>query len=118
MAKCSDAQAWVALRDRFPGTDLVLTLRRQGLWCVQAETNESIALGAHEVTAVDETATGDAFGGYLMAGLLADKALPLALAEASAAGALTVTQPGASAPTAAQIGRGDAGKQLSPRLLS
>ena len=98
LAKCSDlSQAWVALRDRFPGTDLVLTLGRQGLWCVQAETKESIALGAHEVTAVDETAAGDAFIGYLMAGLLADKALPLALAEASAAGALTVTQPGASA---------------------
>ena len=38
-----------------------LTLGRQGLWYVQTETKESIALGAHEVTAVDETAAGDAF---------------------------------------------------------
>lgn len=121
LAKCSDlSQAWVALRDRFPGTDLVLTLGRQGLWCVQAETKESIALGAHEVTAVDETAAGDAFIGYLMAGLLADKALPLALAEASAAGALTVTQPGASAaiPLRDQVEAMLEKEQLSSRLLS
>ena len=83
------------------------------------KTNESIALGAHEVTA-DETAAGDAFIGYLMAGLLADKALPLALVEASAAGALTVTQPGASAaiPLRDQVEAMLEKEQLSPRLLS
>ena len=53
-------------------------------------------LDSHKVDAVDETAAGDAFIGYLMAALLADMAMPEALEQASAAGALAVTRAGAA----------------------
>ena len=55
-----------------------------------------IILDSYQVAAVDETAAGDAFIGYLMAALLDEKTMPEALMQACAAGALAVTQAGAA----------------------
>ena len=50
----------------------------------------------HPVDVVDTTAAGDAFAGYLAAGLAAGDDLPTAIDRAAAAGALAVTRRGAS----------------------
>lgn len=97
LAGCSEPhEAFTALKVRYPDMDIVLTLGREGLWCAVGGTGETLAGDAYSVTAVDETAAGDAFIGYLMAAIVMGKALPDALSEATAAGALTVTQAGAS----------------------
>ena len=56
-----------SLKRALSSTDFVLTFGHQGLWCARAETKDVIMLNAHSVSAVDETAAGDAFIGYLMA---------------------------------------------------
>ena len=53
-------------------------------------------IGAHSVSPVDETAAGDAFTGYLLAGLSMGSDFRSALELASAAGALAVTAAGAA----------------------
>jgi len=83
-----------ALRERHPNMDVVLTLGREGL--LYASTEGTGTMPAHAVQAVDETAAGDAFIGYLMAALLAGDEIASALAKASAAGALAVTKAGAA----------------------
>ncbi len=97
LAQRSDVQsAFAELRQRYPHIDVVLTLGGDGLWYAMADQPSAFYLESHEVDAVDETAAGDAFIGYLMAALLAHTSLPEALVLASAAGALAVTQAGAA----------------------
>ncbi|MAD05818.1 MAG: ribokinase [Gammaproteobacteria bacterium] len=88
--------AFVELHQRYPDTDIVLTLGGDGLWCAPANQSVALILDSYEVAAVDETAAGDAFIGYLMAALLAEEGMPEALMLACAAGALAVTQAGAA----------------------
>ena len=88
--------AFVKLRQRYPDTDIVLTLGGEGLWSASANQSEVLILDSYQVAAVDETAAGDAFIGYLMAALLDEKTMPEALMQACAAGALAVTQAGAA----------------------
>ena len=83
-----------ALRQRYPRADIVLTIGRDGL--IHARPNGRSVLPAYAVTAVDETAAGDAFIGYLMAALIAGEPMARALRLASAAGALAVTKAGAA----------------------
>ena len=52
--------------------------------------------GSFEIDVVDETAAGDAFVGYFMAGLVKNKDFTTSLIEASAAGALAVSRHGAA----------------------
>ena len=82
------------LRHRYPDTDVVLTAGRDGL--THVGSRGGLELGAYSVAAVDETAAGDAFIGYLMAALIAGEQMPDALTMASAAGALAVTKAGAA----------------------
>lgn len=106
LAEVADAHEAVrALRVRCPAADVVLTLGADGLVYAEAASDDLTTLPALPVDAVDETAAGDAFIGFLMAGLLAGQPLADALRLASAAGALAVTQPGAasSIPTLAQV---------------
>lgn len=72
----------------------VVTLGAQGVVVVGADGPRHIA--APHVTAVDTTAAGDAFAGYLGAELSRGLTLGEALPHAMAAGALAVTRRGAS----------------------
>ena len=82
------------LRERHPRAELVLTLGADGL--LHGGPNGISSLPAFPVQAVDETAAGDAFIGFLMAALLRGVAMPQALRLGSAAGALAATEAGAS----------------------
>lgn len=82
------------LRQRHPQTEVVLTLGADGL--IHAGEEGVTTLPPFPVEAVDETAAGDSFIGYLMAGLLAGESMSYALRMGAAAGALAVTQPGAA----------------------
>lgn len=86
--------ALATLCQRHPKSDVVLTLGRDGL--LHGRGTARASLDAFPVTAVDETAAGDAFVGYLMAALLAGRGMQEALRRGSAAGALAVTQAGAA----------------------
>ncbi len=95
LAGTDDRHAAVrALRGRYPEAEIVLTVGREGL------THEGPAGGldmpAYAADAVDETAAGDAFIGYLMAGLIAGEPMAAALRLGAAAGALAVTKAGAA----------------------
>ena len=90
----SVGQAFTELQQALPQGHLVLTLGKQGLR--HAYNQQTYSLGAYTVTAVDETAAGDAFIGYLLAAIVQGKTINHALREASAAGALAVTHPGAA----------------------
>ncbi len=94
------------LRRRLPDATVVLTLGAAGLWYAEPDAAPR-SLPAFAVEAVDETAAGDAFIGYLMAGLLAGEGLELALQRGAAAGALAVMVPGAasSIPAADAVAR-------------
>ncbi len=98
-----------ALRERYPQAELVLTLGAAGLIHMGAEGAST--LPAYAAQAVDETAAGDAFIGYLMAVLLAGEGMAEALRLGSAAGALAVAKAGAAAsiPTLAEVRRVVAG---------
>ena len=95
-AKSTVKSAFVELCQRYPETDIVLTLGGEGLWCASANQPGILLLDSYRVEPVDETAAGDAFIGYLMAAVLAEKSLSASLIEASAAGALAVTKAGAA----------------------
>lgn len=83
-----------SLCQRYPNIEVVLTLGRDGL--LHASPTGTTTMPAYPAQAVDETAAGDAFIGYLMAALLAGDQIAAALRSASAAGALAVTKAGAA----------------------
>ena len=83
-----------ALARRAPKAAIVLTLGSDGL--VYADEAGLSALPAYAATAVDETAAGDAFIGFLMASLIRGESMRDALRMGSAAGALAVTRAGAA----------------------
>ena len=72
----------------------LITMAADGAVLVSAE--DVVAFDSIPVTAVDTTAAGDAFAGYLGASLALGLELPDAIAKAVAAGALAVTKQGAS----------------------
>ncbi len=94
VATASDATVARWLQDAHPAMDVVLTAGAEGLHAVLG--GRPIQLPALSVQAVDETAAGDAFIGYLLAGLLEGLGGPDALALGAAAGALAVTAAGAA----------------------
>lgn len=83
-----------ALRKRFPAAAIVLTLGEKGsLYADQAQKHFQPAF---RVKAVDTTAAGDTFTGFLMGGLLSGRPVPEAMELAAKASAIAVTRPGAS----------------------
>ena len=94
----TDGSSWstvlAALSARAPAAELVLTLGADGL--VYSGNGGSVSLPAYPVEAVDETAAGDAFIGFLMASLIRGDSMQHALRMGSAAGALAVTRGGAA----------------------
>ena len=86
--------ALAVLTERYPDADVVLTLGSDGL--VHARAGATTVLPAFRADAVDETAAGDAFIGFLMASLLAGETMAQALRSGAAAGALAVAKAGAA----------------------
>ena len=95
--------ALAVLTERYASADVVLTLGSEGL--MHAKAGAVTTVPAYPANAVDETAAGDAFIGFLMASLLAGETMPQALRAGSAAGALAVSKAGAasSIPTLADV---------------
>lgn len=100
----SEDKAFELLLARYPNSTIVMTLGKQGLRYATPDGKKG-RQGAFEVEAVDETAAGDAFVGYFMAGLVAGQDIDTALLKGSAAGALAVTKAGAapSIPSAEEV---------------
>ena len=95
LAREQDPSSALALiRARLPDTDVVLTCGDQGL--LYAGPSGAGDVRPYSVRAVDETGAGDAFIGYLLAGLLQGMKLADALEFGSAAGALAATRAGAA----------------------
>lgn len=87
--------ALASLTGKYPKLTVVLTLGAKGLFYQQPDQEDRF-IPAVSVQAVDETAAGDAFIGFLLSGLLRGESLQDALIEGSAAGALAVTCEGAA----------------------
>ncbi len=83
-----------AMRRRYPHAATVLTLGGQG--SLYEDDQGRIHTPAVPVQAVDTTAAGDTFTGYLLAGLLEGLPPARALELAARAAALCVTRPGAA----------------------
>ena len=103
----ADGDDWpevmAALGRRAPKAAVVLTLGSGGL--VYSDESGLASLPAYAVAAVDETAAGDAFIGFLMGSLIRGEPMEDALRMGSAAGALAVTRAGAasSIPAVAEV---------------
>lgn len=83
-----------ALRSRLPNTSVVVTFGAKGaLWI---DANKVIEVPAIEVEAVDTTAAGDTFLGYLLASLCQSKSPKEALERACKASSIAVQRLGAS----------------------
>ncbi len=95
-----------ALRKKYPGAELVLTLGERG--ALYRSSREEFHVPAIPVKAVDTTAAGDTFIGYFLAGAAAGRPARDALGRAARAAALCVTRPGAmdSIPRADEIPAG------------
>ncbi len=79
-----------------PETVVLLTEGKEGSILIDPVSQSATKTGSFEIDVVDETAAGDAFVGYFMAGLVENKDLTTSLIEASAAGALAVSSHGAA----------------------
>lgn len=95
LAVSTRAEAEAAARAlRQPGIEtVIITLGKQGALLAQADA--SIIIPAFDVQAVDTTAAGDAFVGSLAVALAEGRSLEDAVRRGNAAGALSVTRPGA-----------------------
>ena len=101
-----EADSEVALRKlggQFPQTAIVVTLGPRGALYLCGE--ERFRVPSRKVKAVDTTAAGDTFAGYLLAQLSANSEVLPALELACSAAALCVTRPGAapSIPALAEV---------------
>ncbi|MDR1894127.1 MAG: ribokinase [Spirochaetales bacterium] len=82
------------LRERFPKSQIVLTLGAGGV--MYSGEQGILAKAAKKAQAIDTTAAGDTFTGYFLAALAMGKAPDEALDEAILAAAIAVTRPGAA----------------------
>ena len=90
-----DAQAIVrVMREKFPAAAVALTLGAEGV--LFADGEGSVRVGAEKAKAVDTTAAGDTFVGYLLAELTRGARPEAALKLACRAAAICVTRPGAA----------------------
>jgi ribokinase len=80
---------------RYPKARVVLTKGSKG--AIYADASSRITIPGCKVTVVDTTGAGDAFIGYLMAGLQQGKPVKECLITANKAAAISVTRKGATA---------------------
>ncbi len=99
-------RAVLALRARYPRLSAVITLGEKGSAAFRADRPELVRQEAFRVRAVDTTAAGDTYTGFLIAGLMENIPLKACMERASRAAALSVTRPGAAAsiPWKAEVG--------------
>lgn len=83
-----------ALHKRYPHMKIVLTLGDQGV--MYKDMEQSVAVAAEKVDAIDTTAAGDTFVGYFIQQSIAGASVKTALEMASKASAITVQTLGAS----------------------
>ena len=89
------AQVPDLLRRKYPGTNVLLTMGREG--CLYCGTDgQRIRCDAITVEAVDTTAAGDTHFGYFIRGILDGMTVEKALHLASVASGIAVTRPGAA----------------------
>lgn len=82
------------LCERFPGSNVLLTLGKDG--CLFKNAAKLIRQPAYRTNAVDTTAAGDTFTGYFLAMISAGKEIEQALQIASLASSIAVSREGAS----------------------
>lgn len=82
------------LFEKYPNTDIVLTMGEKGSFFKNAE--KTVFQPAFRVKAVDTTAAGDTYTGYLVAGMMEGMEPEEAMEFASKASAIAVTRAGAS----------------------
>ncbi len=83
------------LHEKHPHTGIVLTLGEDGVLCLQGDT--LLSFGVYKTEVVDTTAAGDTFTGYFVSSLANGDSLETAVRLASAASAMAISSPGASA---------------------
>ncbi|MCI9002599.1 MAG: ribokinase [Oscillibacter sp.] len=83
-----------ALRERLPGTTVLLTLGKHG--SLFADAAQILRQTALPVQAVDTTAAGDTYTGFFLAGIFGGQNPAWAMEYASTAAAIAVTRPGAA----------------------
>lgn len=82
------------LMKRFENAEIVLTLGKQG--SIYVDKNQKLFQAAYEVKAVDTTAAGDTFTGFLIGSLVKGLSEREAMDMASKASAIAVTRKGAA----------------------
>ena len=82
------------MAERYPGGNVVLTLGAQGAYC--AHEGQLSFQPAFPVKAVDTTAAGDTFSGYLVTGLSKGMPMQATLQRAALASSITVSRKGAA----------------------
>lgn len=87
-------EAATELLEKYPETDIVLTMGKKGSFFKNAE--KCVFQPAFCVKAVDTTAAGDTYTGYFVAGIMEGMPPEKAMEFASKASAIAVTRPGAS----------------------
>lgn len=97
LSGCEDKDRMIyALREKFPKARLILTLGEDGCMYLEPGMETAVAQKAFRVKAVDTTAAGDTFTGYVLAGLMKDEDIRETLRIACGASAVSVTRAGAS----------------------
>jgi ribokinase len=84
--------SWMA--ERYPQASVVLTLGAQGAYC--AHEGNLYFQPAFKVKAVDTTAAGDTFTGYLVTGLSKNEPIQNILERAARASSITISRKGAA----------------------
>lgn len=88
------AEGAKALSEKFPGTEILLTMGKKGSYYCFG--NEEIHQDIFPVKAIDTTAAGDTFTGYFLAGISEGMPVKKAMELASKASSIAVTRKGAS----------------------
>ena len=83
-----------ALVEKYPAASVVLTLGAEGAYC--SHQGQTLFQPAFKVKAVDTTAAGDTFTGYLLSGLSRGEPIQAVLERAAKASSITVSRKGAA----------------------
>lgn len=89
-----DRDVLLALRERYPQTEIILTVGERG--ALYAGREGLHACPAYRVPVVDTTGAGDTFCGYFLAGTLRGERVETCLEMASKAASIAISRPGAS----------------------